>query len=140
MFFLYRLLLRCYLLFFFFKQKPAYEMRISDWSSDVCSSDLFAAFQETEHPVELAPAEFRRGLALLEPLGDREAVPGSEGCNRVALLLERRAMLALLHRRDTDVCKVSLPFASGDTPASTPSISEEPRLGKECVCKCRFRL
>src|SRR3546814_4853771 len=25
---------------FFFKQKPAYEMRISDWSSDVCSSDL----------------------------------------------------------------------------------------------------
>src|SRR3546814_1079663 len=27
-------------LFFFFKQKTAYEMRISDWSSDVCSSDL----------------------------------------------------------------------------------------------------
>src|SRR3546814_18843699 len=29
-------------LFFFFKQKTAYDMRISDWSSDVCSSDLFA--------------------------------------------------------------------------------------------------
>src|SRR3546814_5066709 len=29
-----------YLSFFFFKQKTAYEMRISDWSSDVCSSDL----------------------------------------------------------------------------------------------------
>src|SRR3546814_2163217 len=29
-------------LFFFFKQKTAYEMRISDWSSDVCSSDLAA--------------------------------------------------------------------------------------------------
>src|SRR3546814_3168613 len=28
-------------LFFFFKQKTAYELRISDWSSDVCSSDLF---------------------------------------------------------------------------------------------------
>src|SRR3546814_6922141 len=28
--------------FFFFKQKTAYEMRISDWSSDVCSSDLIA--------------------------------------------------------------------------------------------------
>src|SRR3546814_2109779 len=28
--------------FFFFKQKTAYEMRISDWSSDVCSSDLTA--------------------------------------------------------------------------------------------------
>src|SRR3546814_1104266 len=32
----------CVLLFFFFKQKTAYEMRISDWSSDVCSSDLLA--------------------------------------------------------------------------------------------------
>src|SRR3546814_1292006 len=29
--------------FFFFKQKTAYEMRISDWSSDVCSSDLIGA-------------------------------------------------------------------------------------------------
>src|SRR3546814_2293605 len=29
--------------FFFFKQKTAYEMRISDWSSDVCSSDLIVA-------------------------------------------------------------------------------------------------
>src|SRR3546814_3635924 len=33
----------CVALFFFFKQKTAYEMRISDWSSDVCSSDLFAS-------------------------------------------------------------------------------------------------
>src|SRR3546814_6230742 len=31
-----------YCFFFFFKQKTAYEMRISDWSSDVCSSDLAA--------------------------------------------------------------------------------------------------
>src|SRR3546814_4730535 len=30
----------CLFCFFFFKQKTAYEMRISDWSSDVCSSDL----------------------------------------------------------------------------------------------------
>src|SRR3546814_3918387 len=33
-------------LFFFFKQKTAYEMRISDWSSDVCSSDLEALASE----------------------------------------------------------------------------------------------
>src|SRR3546814_6729459 len=33
------LLSSCFI-FFFFKQKTAYEMRISDWSSDVCSSDL----------------------------------------------------------------------------------------------------
>src|SRR3546814_9969188 len=32
----------CLCVFFFFKQKTAYEMRISDWSSDVCSSDLTA--------------------------------------------------------------------------------------------------
>src|SRR3546814_2749743 len=31
-------------MFFFFKQKTAYEMRISDWSSDVCSSDLSLSF------------------------------------------------------------------------------------------------
>src|SRR3546814_11109458 len=36
--------------FFFFKQKTAYEMRISDWSSDVCSSDLFGA-RERENPL-----------------------------------------------------------------------------------------
>src|SRR3546814_9406860 len=36
---------RCSLdMFFFFKQKTAYEMRISDWSSDVCSSDLTCNF------------------------------------------------------------------------------------------------
>src|SRR3546814_7853223 len=35
-----------YLCVFFFKQKTAYEMRISDWSSDVCSSDLQALPQK----------------------------------------------------------------------------------------------
>src|SRR3546814_9670340 len=33
-------------LFFFFKQKTAYEMRISDWSSDVCSSDLKGPYEK----------------------------------------------------------------------------------------------
>src|SRR3546814_20865226 len=33
------------MVFFFFKQKTAYEMRISDWSSDVCSSDLEQLFR-----------------------------------------------------------------------------------------------
>src|SRR3546814_4263681 len=35
-----------YVVFFFFKQKTAYEMRISDWSSDVCSSDLHTLLRE----------------------------------------------------------------------------------------------
>src|SRR3546814_2580251 len=34
-----------FFLFFFFKQKTAYELRISDWSSDVCSSDLVDRIQ-----------------------------------------------------------------------------------------------
>src|SRR3546814_6928672 len=38
--------------FFFFKQKTAYEMRISDWSSDVCSSDLTTS----EAPRTMSPA------------------------------------------------------------------------------------
>src|SRR3546814_4951050 len=36
-----------YVCFFFFKQKTAYEMRISDWSSDVCSSDLWSEWAWT---------------------------------------------------------------------------------------------
>src|SRR3546814_5024551 len=36
----------CIVLFFFVKQKTAYEMRISDWSSDVCSSDVVARGDE----------------------------------------------------------------------------------------------
>src|SRR3546814_3494548 len=43
--------------FFFFKQKTAYEMRISDWSSDVCSSDLRRRRRQAGHA---AGAEGRR--------------------------------------------------------------------------------
>src|SRR3546814_1772542 len=37
------------LVFFFFEQKTAYEMRISDWSSDVCSSDLLVEDEHRRH-------------------------------------------------------------------------------------------
>src|SRR3546814_7416078 len=37
---------RDFIVFFFFKQKTAYELRISDWSSDVCSSDLRAGYSQ----------------------------------------------------------------------------------------------
>src|SRR3546814_4588793 len=45
-------------LFFFVKQKTAYEMRISDWSSDVCSSDLFLAHNSVDG------FEYPHGLTL----------------------------------------------------------------------------
>src|SRR3546814_4436428 len=47
-----------FVLFFFFKQKTAYEMRISDWSSDVCSSDLLGGGAQVTKPgADLAEAE-----------------------------------------------------------------------------------
>src|SRR3546814_2779567 len=54
MFFVCYLLLSCcrlFFVFFFFKQKTAYEMRISDWSSDVCSSDLICSGRRTRRDV-----------------------------------------------------------------------------------------
>src|SRR3546814_15661106 len=51
----------CVFVVFFFKQKTAYEMRISDWSSDVCSSDLRTARRDGEalpaHSRERAAAQ-----------------------------------------------------------------------------------
>src|SRR3546814_3617415 len=53
-----------FVFFFFFKQKTAYEMRISDWSSDVCSSDLHRAgdrhgiFQQTPNETTLCRKPF----------------------------------------------------------------------------------
>src|SRR3546814_5296598 len=47
--------------FFFFKQKTAYEVRISDWSSDVCSSDLPAVEEYNKALKRGAPADELRG-------------------------------------------------------------------------------
>src|SRR3546814_9702705 len=52
------------MLFFFFKQKPAYEMRISDWSSDVCSSDLEVGTEEAR-VVPVGLRIVRRGVHLI---------------------------------------------------------------------------
>src|SRR3546814_10349040 len=41
----------CCIFFFFFKQKTAYDMRISDWSSDVCSSDLTLAYDDRDNRI-----------------------------------------------------------------------------------------
>src|SRR3546814_8306562 len=70
-------------LFFFFKQKTAYEMRISDWSSDGCSSDLvgeegFAVVAEHEAGLDRF---IGRGLEPLLVVAARP-VPVGEGLRR----------------------------------------------------------
>src|SRR3546814_10701613 len=61
--------LLCLYFFFFFKQKTAYEMRISDWSSDVCSSDL-------DHVAAI-------GMEAKLAVGERARVGGEEGAAAV---------------------------------------------------------
>src|SRR3546814_5221610 len=70
-------------IFFFFKQKTAYEMRISDWSSDVCSSDLIIGIAIGRYRTMRAP-----GLNADRP---RE---------RVLLAGERRSDRLRVNRRD----------------------------------------
>src|SRR3546814_9274272 len=87
----------CLLVFllFFFKQKTAYEMRISDWSSDVCSSDLGAFSLNLLYDRAIAAGRLRGlvhqgdwmdvgthdGLAIAEAMltGPDNAEPGSAG-------------------------------------------------------------
>src|SRR3546814_8268139 len=65
--FWYSLLSSMCVIFFFFKQKTAYEMRISDWSSDVCSSDLFRnnGIEKPDHVNSFGQQFFGEGLREL---------------------------------------------------------------------------
>src|SRR3546814_10488375 len=50
-------------MFFFFKQKTAYEMRISDWSSDVFSSDLSVAYSRSPREIPLLRRKVEKCIA-----------------------------------------------------------------------------
>src|SRR3546814_10407515 len=71
MFFVYDVLyinnLCSYMVFFLFKQKTAYEMRISDWSSDVCSSDLRISGMDFAPKPRKNAAAFRGAAAYGSP-------------------------------------------------------------------------
>src|SRR3546814_1886779 len=75
----------CSSVFFFFKQKTAYEMRISDWSSDVCSSDL-VAFRGDRQRLEATES----GLA-----DDPHAASASRGTSRGARSRTASAIAAI---------------------------------------------
>src|SRR3546814_4125598 len=112
--------------FFFVKQRTAYEMRISDWSSDVCSSDLLLdATRSLKHQAAL-PVAYGAGLRVAEVAALKINDVDSK---RMLLRIERgkggryrNAMLPeglLLLLRDWR--------------------SEERRVGKECVSTFRSR-
>src|SRR3546814_10312086 len=63
--------------FFFFKQKTAYEMRISDWSSDVCSSDLTMKLR--------LPLLLPAGCEALDPIGIGRWIGANVDARRRAL-------------------------------------------------------
>src|SRR3546814_16954592 len=67
-----------YSLFFFFKQKTAYEMRISDWSSDVCSSDLLRGLR-TRASRSWRPGPVRQGRTRTRQFRPLAAGPQSLG-------------------------------------------------------------
>src|SRR3546814_6244253 len=82
--------------FFFFKQKTAYDMRISDWSSDVCSSDL--RMPEPQHHLEQTARDLQLALDRLVGIGI-----GAERNHRT--LVARLAQLGIEQRRSIRLVK-----------------------------------
>src|SRR3546814_1840656 len=101
------------LFIFVFKQKTAYEMRISDWSSDVCSSDLRSASVTLSASCD-AKWKVRRMSAIV-------------GFSR-----------AFTETLEQDWQQNERQQGGGDQTADHDS-SEERRVGKECVSTCRSR-
>src|SRR3546814_10824628 len=97
--------------FFFFKQKTAYEMSISDWSSDVCSSDLWT-----------------RGTAL------RPFLDALSPADREAFLADYSRRVVAAYPVEADGATL-FPFRRLFIVAR----SEERRVGTECVSTCRSR-
>src|SRR3546814_13087631 len=111
--------------FFFFKQKTAYEMRISDWSSDVCSSDLpyprlrarpvclelANQHYQRRHPRARHGDRFRRSaraahtaaaIRVLTPACDADARPSHDRVRRGAVAAARALRADGLTTRDAD--------------------------------------
>src|SRR3546814_2166595 len=102
-------------MFFFFKPKTAYEMRISDWSSDVCSSDLEAILQAKA-----------KGLPVVVSMGSLAASGG---------YWVSTAGDAIFAEPNTITGSIGI---FGIIP-TFENRSEERRVGKECVSKRRSR-
>src|SRR3546814_19798378 len=108
-------------LVFFFKQKTAYEMRISDWSSDVCSSDLLVCAIQPRLVVSDRGGRDQRSIFP-------DARNFDDGCIEFAqkALPGHGSDLAQMHIEIVHLARIDL----------IPR-SEERRVGKECVSTCR---
>src|SRR3546814_1378671 len=91
----------------FFKQKTAYELRISDWSSDVCSSDLDWVILRPCTLVD-APGTGRVRTGLAIPYGD---VPRDDLAATLLEIIERPAVSRLI-----------IELTAGDTPVAQSEI------------------
>src|SRR3546814_8689782 len=105
---------------FFFKQKTAYEMRISDWSSDVCSSDLYN--------VEGVNAKSTALYNLVKSLKERGVPIDGVGLQAHLILGQYPSTLQQNIQR----------FADLGVDVAITERSEERRVGKEGVSTCRY--
>src|SRR3546814_3233744 len=104
---------------FFFKQKTAYAMRISDWSSDVCSSDLLVIEDVVETESDMLCAH---------EVGNVSHV--AQVCfGRIVVVAEE----------DPDPADVDHATSGRTGTNLLVGRSEERRVGKECVSTCRSR-
>src|SRR3546814_19709490 len=110
-------------MFFFFKQKTAYEMRISDWSSDVCSSDLVKDYL---HKTVGMSGSFCFSRSREGELAHLDLITGIHSC-LFGKTYRGDFRLAIGTTRDIIVIQRCWK-------------SEERLVGKECVSKCRSRL
>src|SRR3546814_11201715 len=127
------------LFFFFFKQKTAYEMRISDWSSDVCSSDL-------EVPVHLFVAE---AVDRVRPAAEQQqiAIDVEQPGRHLVVVGDRRQPVSATYNLLANALKYSRAGANevvrarpvaGSVDARVPRADERCR-GPECASKYRLR-
>src|SRR3546814_18198138 len=102
-------------------------MRISDWSSDVCSSDLFvklAALPLPTHPRALAGIKEPTPVQEVEAIAAVMRIPGAQRCDFAFCIFED--------------FEVGGGFLDG-TVLPVAQRSDERRVGKECVSTCRSR-
>src|SRR3546814_15044649 len=121
-----------HLLGFLFKQKTAYELRISDWSSDVCSSDLRYDYAGTQQVFKL-----RDDLKLYSPPLDikRSEVEDQKNglLNTLDTKLSEQISADAIFENQPDNVVTTLAHIRAIDPDSRP---EARRVGKECVSTC----